>query len=181
MRQEEIRIGQRTSLRRLSLNLWYLHTATDFIAKRSTKRCANKFRHDRKPYDRTYDRTHNWSYQWSSADQSPITPEGGGTHDDTDYVAFCLTYTQNASVHDAEGIAVETAIQVVVVGEIQPAEHVDAGTGIAKRSELVGRITRRIDAAYDYTRDVMVENMLYRDTEEGIAAFIEKRAPDWTQ
>jgi len=38
-----------------------------------------------------------------------------------------------------------------------------------------------LDAAYDYTRDVMVENMLDRDTEEGISAFIEKRPPEWTQ
>lgn len=38
-----------------------------------------------------------------------------------------------------------------------------------------------LDAAYDYTRDVMVQNMLDRDTEEGIAAFIEKRPPEWTQ
>ncbi|KZY38581.1 enoyl-CoA hydratase [Roseovarius sp. HI0049] len=38
-----------------------------------------------------------------------------------------------------------------------------------------------LDDAYAYTRDVMVENMLDRDTEEGIAAFIEKRPPDWTQ
>ncbi|WP_317057812.1 enoyl-CoA hydratase [Roseovarius rhodophyticola] len=38
-----------------------------------------------------------------------------------------------------------------------------------------------LDDAYDYTRDVMVENMLWRDTEEGIAAFIEKRPPEWTQ
>jgi len=38
-----------------------------------------------------------------------------------------------------------------------------------------------IDDAYAYTGDVMVENMLYRDTEEGIAAFLEKRSPDWTQ
>lgn len=38
-----------------------------------------------------------------------------------------------------------------------------------------------LDDAYDYTRDVMVENMLDRDTEEGINAFIEKRPPDWTQ
>ncbi len=38
-----------------------------------------------------------------------------------------------------------------------------------------------LEAAYDYTRDVMVENMLWRDTEEGINAFIEKRAPDWNQ
>ena len=36
-----------------------------------------------------------------------------------------------------------------------------------------------LDQAYDYTRDVMVENMLYRDTDEGIKAFIEKRKPDW--
>ena len=32
-----------------------------------------------------------------------------------------------------------------------------------------------IEAAYDYTGQVMVENMLNRDTEEGIQAFIEKR------
>ncbi len=33
--------------------------------------------------------------------------------------------------------------------------------------------------AYDYTSQVMVENMLARDAEEGIGAFIEKRAPQW--
>ncbi|MCV2886703.1 enoyl-CoA hydratase [Ruegeria aquimaris] len=38
-----------------------------------------------------------------------------------------------------------------------------------------------LDQAYAYTGDVMVENMLYRDTKEGIAAFIEKRDPDWNQ
>ncbi|WP_111732751.1 enoyl-CoA hydratase [Roseovarius amoyensis] len=38
-----------------------------------------------------------------------------------------------------------------------------------------------VDEAYDYTGSVMVENMLDRDTAEGIAAFIEKRAPGWTQ
>ncbi|GAA6165141.1 enoyl-CoA hydratase [Pelagimonas sp. KU-00592-HH] len=35
--------------------------------------------------------------------------------------------------------------------------------------------------AYAYTGDVMVENMLYRDTEEGISAFLEKRPPNWQQ
>jgi len=30
-----------------------------------------------------------------------------------------------------------------------------------------------------YTADVMVENMLARDAEEGIGAFIEKRTPGW--
>jgi enoyl-CoA hydratase/carnithine racemase len=34
--------------------------------------------------------------------------------------------------------------------------------------------------AYDYAARVMVENMMARDAEEGIAAFLEKRKPDWT-
>ena len=33
--------------------------------------------------------------------------------------------------------------------------------------------------AYDYAGQVMVENMLAHDAEEGIGAFIEKRAPQW--
>ena len=33
--------------------------------------------------------------------------------------------------------------------------------------------------AYKYTSEVMVENMLARDAEEGISAFIEKREPKW--
>ena len=33
--------------------------------------------------------------------------------------------------------------------------------------------------AYKLTIDVMVDNMLARDAEEGIGAFIEKREPDW--
>ena len=38
-----------------------------------------------------------------------------------------------------------------------------------------------ISEAYDYTGSVMAENMLFRDTEEGISAFIEKRDPNWEQ
>ncbi|MGI3167837.1 enoyl-CoA hydratase [Pseudooceanicola sp. C21-150M6] len=37
-----------------------------------------------------------------------------------------------------------------------------------------------LDAAYAYTGDVMVQNMLRADTNEGIQAFLEKRPPDWT-
>jgi len=36
-----------------------------------------------------------------------------------------------------------------------------------------------LPAAYDYASSVMVENMLVRDAEEGIGAFIAKRAPQW--
>lgn len=33
--------------------------------------------------------------------------------------------------------------------------------------------------AYDYASEVMTENMMARDAEEGICAFIDKRDPDW--
>jgi enoyl-CoA hydratase/carnithine racemase len=33
--------------------------------------------------------------------------------------------------------------------------------------------------AYEYTAEVMVENMMARDAQEGICAFVEKRAPTW--
>jgi enoyl-CoA hydratase/carnithine racemase len=38
-----------------------------------------------------------------------------------------------------------------------------------------------VDKAYEMTGAVMVENMLDRDTAEGIAAFLDKRTPDWKQ
>jgi len=38
-----------------------------------------------------------------------------------------------------------------------------------------------VDAAYDYVGEVMVENMLERETEKGIAAFLAKETPVWDQ
>jgi enoyl-CoA hydratase/carnithine racemase len=35
-------------------------------------------------------------------------------------------------------------------------------------------------AAYDYTSEIMTRNMLARDAEEGIDAFLSKRQPQWT-
>jgi enoyl-CoA hydratase/carnithine racemase len=37
----------------------------------------------------------------------------------------------------------------------------------------------QLDVAYAYAARVMVENLLARDAEEGIGAFIDKRAPIW--
>jgi hypothetical protein len=34
--------------------------------------------------------------------------------------------------------------------------------------------------AHDYASQVMIENMLNADAEEGIGAFIAKRKPNWT-
>ena len=38
-----------------------------------------------------------------------------------------------------------------------------------------------LEQAYEYTADVMAENMIYEETNEGISAFIEKRIPEWTE
>ena len=38
-----------------------------------------------------------------------------------------------------------------------------------------------LDQAYAHTGRVIAENMLHRDTAEGIRAFLEKRPPDWKQ
>lgn len=38
-----------------------------------------------------------------------------------------------------------------------------------------------IGRAYDYTGDVMTQNMMMQDTAEGIAAFLDRRKPDWQQ
>ncbi len=41
------------------------------------------------------------------------------------------------------------------------------------------QIDMELARAYDYASEVMVENMLARDADEGITAFIEKRSPRW--
>ena len=41
------------------------------------------------------------------------------------------------------------------------------------------QINMTLSEAYDYASNVMVENMLKFDAEEGIKAFIEKRKPNW--
>lgn len=53
-----------------------------------------------------------------------------------------------------------------------------AAVRIGKRA-FYDQIALPLDQAYALTGRVMVENMLTRDTDEGIQAFIEKRAPDW--
>jgi enoyl-CoA hydratase/carnithine racemase len=60
---------------------------------------------------------------------------------------------------------------------------------ISSKSPLTLRIGKQafyqqldmpLEDAYAYASDVMVKNMLTRDAEEGIDAFLEKRDPEWT-
>ena len=59
---------------------------------------------------------------------------------------------------------------------------------ISKKSALTLKIGKKafykqidmtLSEAYDFASNVMVENMLRLDAEEGIGAFIEKRKPNW--
>ena len=60
------------------------------------------------------------------------------------------------------------------------ADKLGAAVKIGK-SAFYEQMDMPLAEAYEFTGNVMVENMLYRDTEEGIAAFLDKRPPDWTQ
>jgi enoyl-CoA hydratase/carnithine racemase len=58
------------------------------------------------------------------------------------------------------------------------AAKLTAAVKIGKRA-FYDQIEMTRAEAYDYAAGVMVENMLWRDTEEGIGAFLGKRPPDW--
>jgi enoyl-CoA hydratase/carnithine racemase len=92
-------------------------------------------------------------------------------------------------------IQAEKAEAIGLINKVVPHEELEDAT-----SELAEMVAGKLSAAvkigkqafyeqiqmplsdaYSYTGDVMVENMLYRDTEEGIAAFLEKRPPNWQQ
>lgn len=62
----------------------------------------------------------------------------------------------------------------------QVASKLGSAVKIGKQA-FYQQIQMPLAEAYAYTGAVMVENMMDRDTEEGIAAFLEKRDPEWVQ
>ncbi|MFN6980098.1 MAG: enoyl-CoA hydratase, partial [Gemmobacter sp.] len=58
------------------------------------------------------------------------------------------------------------------------AAKLGAAVRIGKRA-FYEQIEMGLGAAYEHAGAVMVENMLWRDTAEGIGAFLDKRKPDW--
>lgn len=85
------------------------------------------------------------------------------------------------------------AAEIGLVNRVVPADELDAAVAdlarkIASKSALtvsIGKeafyeqLEKGLADAYDYASEVMVTNMLARDAEEGIGAFIEKRDPKW--
>ena len=90
-------------------------------------------------------------------------------------------------------VGAEHARQIGLVNRVAPKDQLDDATRalarqIASKLGLAVAIGKEafyrqaelgLDAAYAYTSEVMTKNMLARDTEEGIDAFIEKRPPKW--
>jgi len=86
------------------------------------------------------------------------------------------------------------ALRFGLVNELVPAEALEAHTlafakKIASKSPLTLAIGKKafyrqaelpLAEAYDYTREVMAENLKAQDAREGIGAFLDKRAPVWT-
>ena len=92
-----------------------------------------------------------------------------------------------------ELIAAEDALRIGLVNRVvapgsERAEALALAQKIAAKSTLTVKIGKEafyrqaemtLAEAYKYTSEVMVENMLARDAEEGIRAFVEKREPKW--
>jgi enoyl-CoA hydratase/carnithine racemase len=92
-----------------------------------------------------------------------------------------------------ETVAAEDALRMGLVNRIAPQGEAMAEAGrmaalIAAKSPLTLKIGKRafyeqlemgLSDAYRHACEVMVENMLARDAEEGIGAFIDKREPRW--
>jgi len=93
-----------------------------------------------------------------------------------------------------EMVSAEEALRFGLINRVTPAgaaleEAERMARRIASKSPLTVSIGKRafyeqadmtLDEAYRHASRVMVENMLARDAEEGIGAFIDKREPHWT-
>ncbi len=92
-----------------------------------------------------------------------------------------------------EPVPAATAKNIGLINRVVPAgTERDAGIELAQKVALKSAHTIKLGKtafyrqaemsladAYRYAAEVMTENMMARDAEEGICAFIEKRAPTW--
>ncbi len=117
---------------------------------------------------------------------------------------FCST----PMVALSRNLSAKHAMEMLLLGEMVPAQEaarmglvnrvMPAGEALAEAKRLAAIIASKsaatvkvgkrafyeqremgLKTAYDHASAVMVENMLARDAEEGIGAFMEKRQPDW--
>jgi enoyl-CoA hydratase/carnithine racemase len=140
----------------------------------------------------------------ASCDLAIAGAKAGFATPGVDIGLFCST----PMVALSRNVSRKHAMQMLLMGDIVPAEQaaamglvnevVPAGqerekaiawakTIASKSSHVVGigktafyrQVELPLAQAYDYASKVMTENMMARDAEEGICAFIEKRHPTW--
>ena len=117
---------------------------------------------------------------------------------------FCSTpmvaLSRNVSKKDSmkmlltgDMISADEAKRISLINDCVPDEQLtksvmDLAKKISEKSQAVLKIGKEafykqidmtLSEAYDYASNVMVENMLKLDAEEGIDAFINKRTPNW--
>ena len=94
-----------------------------------------------------------------------------------------------------EFLDAEAAKDLGLINRVVPADTLEVETKalaekVASKLGVAVKVGKRafyeqaqmtLEDAYAHTGQVMVENMLHRDTEEGVSAFLEKRPPNWTQ
>jgi len=114
----------------------------------------------------------------------------------TPMVALSRNVTRKAAMEmllTGEMISAEDAARIGLVNHVvAPGSEREEALKLAKKITAKSALTVKIGKeafyrqiemplaeAYRYTSEVMVENMLARDAEEGISAFIEKREPKW--
>jgi enoyl-CoA hydratase/carnithine racemase len=110
----------------------------------------------------------------------------------------------------SRNVSRKRAMEMLLLGEMLPAreaaEHglvnrvvpagkvLDAALGMARtvaskppatlaigKEAFYRQMEMSLADAYDYAAGVMVENMMHAESEEGIAAFLHKRTPDWNK
>lgn len=114
----------------------------------------------------------------------------------TPMVALSRNISRKQAMHmllTGEPVSAQRAQELGLVNNVVPAGEVrQAAIDLAKKIALKSAYTLKIGKeafyrqaemsladAYLYTAQVMTENMMARDAQEGIGAFIEKRAPKW--
>ncbi|MEM0945431.1 MAG: enoyl-CoA hydratase-related protein, partial [Pseudomonadota bacterium] len=90
-------------------------------------------------------------------------------------------------------ISAARAAEIGLVNRVAPEADLTAET-LALADQVAGKLAHAVrigkrafyeqaemslDAAYAHTGRVITENMLHGETEEGVAAFLEKRPPNW--
>jgi enoyl-CoA hydratase/carnithine racemase len=114
----------------------------------------------------------------------------------TPMVAFSRNVHRKAAMEmllTGDMVAAEEALRIGLVNRVVPAGSArDQALALARKiaaksTKAVGlgkeafyrQLEMGLGDAYSYTAEVMVENMMARDADEGLCAFIEKREPRW--